>query len=276
MTDTGPPPLDAEELQSFGEKILALPEQDHEWVMSLYQECVRARMAEAEHLAAGLEAETQVREMAQDVAQVVLDAAEWLRTLWEVGYMGSGHLPASPRSSFPQVEVEDVLKSALLARIRCGKRPLPFPPPTRDGVPWHEIVDAASEERVDAQPIVDEGSVIAFAIAGDSGWDVVEALDVDRFRLQHRGKGPLYLLVRDESGFALSRQAPTTERVILSRSRAGMRAFALVWPADDGRIREVSLRAATPERAEVEAGYWIARQHPDRYGQIRFRHETVD
>lgn len=276
MTEPESQALDPEELESLGMRILELPESHQQWVLQLYQECMRARTSEAEQLAAGLDAQSQVREMAQDVAQVVLDAAEWLRTLWEVGYMGSGHLPASPRTDFPLIEVEDVLKSALLARIRCGKRPLPFPPPTRDGVPWHEIVDTDTRHPVEAQPIADGDRVIAFSIAGDSGWDVVEVLDGKQFRLQHRGKGPIYCLECDENGFTLSREAPAITRKIRSRSRAGLRTFALVWEADDGGAREIPLRAATHERAEVEAEYWVARQHPERYGQIRFFHENAD
>ena len=43
-----------------------------------------------------------------DLTQVVLDTAEWLRTLWEVGYMGQIR-SRSPAHAFPLIEVEDVL-----------------------------------------------------------------------------------------------------------------------------------------------------------------------
>ena len=36
-----------------------------------------------------------------------------------------------------------------------------------------------------------------------------------------------------------------------------------MWPAN------IALRAATWERAESEAAYWIANNHPQLYGRIR-------
>ncbi|HEY5761929.1 MAG TPA: hypothetical protein VIS73_01835 [Rhodocyclaceae bacterium] len=270
MTDETAIPIDPEDLAALGERILELPDEQATWVMALYQECVRARLAEAEHLASTLDATAQVQEIAQDVAQIVLDAAEWLRTLWEVGYMGGGQLPASPRTRFPQIEVEDVLKSVLLARIRSGLRPLPFPPPTRNGVPWHEIVEAEREATVDASPIDDAGTTIAFAIDGDTGWDVLAQIDPDRYRVQHRGKGPLYQLDLSNSPALLSREAPTIERTIERHERAGIQHFTLQWIEADGKERSIPLRAASPDRAEIEAQHWIAREHPERYGQVRF------
>ena len=270
MTDETATPIDPEDLAALGERILELPDEQAAWVMTLYQECVRARLAEAEHLASTLDATAQVQEIAQDVAQIVLDAAEWLRTLWEVGYMGGGQLPASPRTRFPQIEVEDILKSALLARIRSGLRPLPFPPPTRSGVPWHEIVEAEHEAAVDAQPIEDAGNVIAFAIDGDTGWDVLATIDSARYRVQHRGKGPLYEIDLTSSPARLTREAPSITRTIQRHERAGIQHFTLQWIEEDGRERNIPLRAASPDRAEIEAQHWIAREHPERYGQVRF------
>lgn len=52
-------------------------------------------------------------ELESQLAQVALDAAEWLKTLWNVGYMGAGSFPSQPRSAFPLIELEDILKSAL-------------------------------------------------------------------------------------------------------------------------------------------------------------------
>ena len=43
-------PLDADELMNFGDRIDQLPAEDAEWVSSLFQECLRARMHEAELL----------------------------------------------------------------------------------------------------------------------------------------------------------------------------------------------------------------------------------
>lgn len=270
MSDSGSA-LDAEVLAALGERILELPDAHAAWVTQLFEECVRARLAEAEHLAGEIDATQAAQTIEQDLTQIVLDAAEWLRTLWEVGYMGGGRLPASPRSSFPQVEVEDVLKSALLARIRCGKRPLPFPPPTRHGVPWHEIVESAEPVAVDATPVDDEGGrTIAFLIDGDPGWDVLATIDGAAFRVQHRGKGPCYRLRPDAGGGVLEREAPTLERTIGSRQRGNIRQYTLAWPLSHGGWRDIPLRAASPERALSEAEYWVAREHPELYGQIRF------
>ena len=135
-------PLDADELMNFAERIEQLSPADAEWVGSLFQECMRARMREAELLSGLTEAgATESTEFDAQLAQVALDAAEWLKTLWNVGYMGAGSFPSQPRSAFPLIELEDVIKSALFARIREGKRPLPFPPPTRHGLPWHDLVE---------------------------------------------------------------------------------------------------------------------------------------
>ncbi|MFZ4537636.1 hypothetical protein [Propionivibrio sp.] len=43
-------PLDADELMNFSERIEQLPPADAKWVESLFQECLRARMHEAELL----------------------------------------------------------------------------------------------------------------------------------------------------------------------------------------------------------------------------------
>jgi hypothetical protein len=45
--------LDAEELMGFSERIERLSPADAEWVTRLFDECLRARMHEAELLAAG-------------------------------------------------------------------------------------------------------------------------------------------------------------------------------------------------------------------------------
>lgn len=268
--------LDAEALEALGERILDLPDAHSEWVMSLYRECIRARLSEAALLARSLDAESQAENLSDDLAQIVLDAAEWLKTLWEVGYMGCGHLPATPRTNFPQVEVEDVLNSALLARIRAGRRPLPFPPPTRQGVPWHEIVETEQSVPVQVQAIEDDGRIIAFCIEGDSGWDVLENLADEGFRLQHRGKGPLFRLEEPSAdSWRLTRELPSLGRTIRRKSRGGIAHYVLIWPREDGSPREVPIRAASAERAESEAQYWVAREHPERYGQISFVHEDA-
>ena len=169
-------PLDADELMNFAERIELLPPADAEWVASLFQECMRARMHEAELLAAqieGLDVEASGQDAESPLTQVALDTAEWLKTLWDVGYMGAGSFPAQPRSAFPLVEVEDVLKSALFARIREGKRPLPFPPPTRQGLPWHDLVERQGDVHcVEAEIVRDEQGLPIGAIveAGSSRW----------------------------------------------------------------------------------------------------------
>ena len=124
-------PLDADELMNFAERIEQLPPADAQWMTRLFEECLRARTHEAE-LLAGLAdgGGASGRELEMQLAQVALDTTEWLNTLWNVGYMGAGCFPAQPRSAFPMIGMEDILKSTLFARIREGKRPLPFPPPT--------------------------------------------------------------------------------------------------------------------------------------------------
>lgn len=276
-------PLDADELMLFADRVEQLPPAEAEWVGRLLQECMRARMHEAELIAGvadaggGAGAAVMSPECDAQLAQMALDAAEWLKTLWEVGYMGAGSFPAQPRSSFPQVELEDVQKSALFARIREGKRPLPFPPPTRQGLPWHDLVDSADAapdvtHYVDAELVREtDGQLAGVIIDACADWRVVEEVLVDReYVIQHRGQGPLYRLQLDMFASSLRREPPRWTRVIRRQERGGFRSYQLEWPQDDGRTQSVALRAATWERAESEAAYWIASHYPEMYGQVRF------
>lgn len=277
-----PEPLDADELMAFAERAEQLPPDQAEWVGRLLQECLRARLHEAELLCAATEATEPTGELIHpsesnaQLAQMALDAAEWLKTLWEVGYMGAGSFPAQPRSAFPQVELEDVIKSTLFPRIREGKRPLPFPPPTRHGLPWHDLVDGANgidEKRhdVDAEVVRDGDQLTGAIIDGCADWQVVEEVLADReYVVQHRGKGPLYRLHLDGFLAQLRREPPRWSRRIVMQERGGFRSYLLEWPQDDGRTQSISLRAATWERAESEAANWIATHHPAMYGQVRF------
>lgn len=260
MADESLDAISEQELAAMAERLETLPEDVAEWVVPLFLECQRARDAEA-RLAAGHHDD--------DATRIVLDTADWLRTLWEVGYMGAEAFPAPPRSAFPTVSVEDILKSALFARIRCGKRPLPFPPPTRNGVPWHELVESAETFAVRAQ--VDPDGV---TIEGCHDWQRVDG-GAGNCLVQHRGKGPIYLLVADgDGGGTLRRQPPGESRRLLRQSRAGISAYLLEWPKEDGGSQRVPLRAADWERAENEALRWVALHYPNLYGQIRFeRHE---
>lgn len=269
-------PLDADELMNFAERIELLPPADAEWVASLFQECMRARMHEAELLAAQIEvldAEASGQDAESPLTQVALDTAEWLKTLWDVGYMGAGSFPAQPRSAFPLVEVEDVLKSALFARIREGKRPLPFPPPTRQGLPWHDLVERQGDVHcVEAEIVRDEqGLPIGAIVEACPDWQVVEALaQGQEVIVQHRGKGPLFRLRFEGVRASLRREPPRWTRRICLQERGGFRNYSLEWQLDDGRMQSIPLRAATWERAESEAGYWIATKHPQMYGQVSF------
>lgn len=267
--------LDAEELMAFAERIDVLPPHDGEWVGRLFRECLRARMREAELLAGGEDACCKkIRALDDPLAQVALDAAEWLKTLWDVGYMGATRFPSQPRSAFPLIELEDVLKSALFARIREGKRPLPFPPPTRHGLPWHDLVECGRDEThdVDAEIVRDdEGRMIGAIIAACADWRIVEELARDReYVVQHRGKGPLYRLLLDFMCATLRREPPGWTRVIRLLERGGIRCYALEWPGENDELQSVPLRAATWERAESEADFWIATKYPEMYGQVKF------
>lgn len=276
---TAEQPLSPEDFAAMAERLERIPIDELDWVVALYRECQRAREAEAMHAADALLADASAasgdgnlpatvspgQPLSQELAQLVLDAAEWLRTLWDVGYMGASQLPAQPRTQFPAIELEDVLHSALFARIREGHRPLPFPPPTRWGMPWHEVVAAQTPQAVEAEVARDEtGAVRCATIEGCPNWDVVDVLAEDaEFRVQHQGKGPVYHLRLNavDSAFGLGptaeliREAPEWTRSIVCKQRAGMTSFILEWPLDDGRVRQIPLRAATPERAETEASH---------------------
>jgi hypothetical protein len=266
-------PLDADELMNFAERVDHLPPADAEWVGRLLQECMRCRMHEAELLAEAHGLGSSAGALEDQLAQVALDAAEWLKTLWNVGYMGAGHFPSQPRSAFPSVELEDVLKSALFARIRQGKRPLPFPPPTQHGSPWHELVDNNDRvHTVDAEIIRDEqGLALGARIEACGDWRIVEAITGDsEYLVQHQGKGPLYRLKLDLFTAELRREPPRWARRICQQERGGFRSYTLEWPKEAGGVQAVPLRAASWERAESEAEHWIATQYPEMYGQVRF------
>jgi hypothetical protein len=271
-------PMDADELMSLGDRLEHLAPSDVEWVARLLQECLRARLHEAELLSAQAElaeSEEPRAELDQQLAQIALDTAEWLKTLWNVGYMGAGSFPAAPRSTFPSIELEDVLKSALFARIRQGKRPLPFPPPTRNGSPWHELLESTDEAHAVAAEVVfdEQGTACGVVIEACADWRIVEQVAPDReYIVQHQGKGPLYRLQLDTFCAELRREPPRWIRQIRLQERAGFRSYCLEWPQDDGSVQSVVLRAATRERSESEAEHWVAVKYPQMVGQIRFEH----
>lgn len=262
------PPLSNEDLDAFATQLEMLPEEHAGWVAQLFMECRRARSAEG----VGSNGEGAPESVEADLTQVVLDTAEWLHTLWDVGYMGANTLPVPPRTHFPQIEVEDVLKSALFARIRQGKHPLPFPPPTRWGSPWHEVVESDEAQSVEAEIIEDDGKPAFAIVDACNRWRVVETNDARQFVIQHEGKGPLYRLTLDPFMSTLQRLPPNARRRIVMRERAGLRAYTLEWLHESGKVEEIPLRAATRDGAEGAAALWIARHHPQHYGQIGFEH----
>lgn len=266
------PPLDEEQLLAYGERLEHLPLDEAEWVARVLRECHRARAAEARLLAHGAQTAGEPRDLEHEVPQIVLDAAQWLRTLWEQGYLGANRFPAQPRTLFPVVGVEDVLKSALFARIRRGKHPLPFPPPTRQGVPWHELMEEEGPFAVEAEILrEDQGAPVAAVIEACRHWNVVgEPVAGREYVVQHQGKGPHFRLTMESAGARLTRLPPSCTRHIAMQERAGFRSFTLAWPKADGAVESVGLSADTWERAEAEAQHWIAVNHPQMYGQVRF------
>ncbi len=263
---------------AFADRIGNLPPDDAMWVCQLFQESMRARMHEAELLEKLQSDETDASGKERqgfdlELAQVALDAAEWLKTLWDVGYMGSGSFPSPPRTAFPMITQEDVLKSSLFARIREGKRPLPFPPPTRRGLPWHDLVEGPVEPHSVESDIVsdDQDTVISVIVEGCPDWRVVEEVDEGtEYVIQHRGKGPLYRLHRDVLFSTLTREPPYWEKQIRFQERGGVRSYTLLWSNHDGTMQEIPLRALSWERAESDAAYWIATNCPEMYGQVSF------
>lgn len=269
-------PLDADELMGYYARIEALPPEDAAWVGRLLQECMRARLREAELLADSVTASAGSPEAADidpHLAQLTLDAAEWLKVLWEIGYMGAGSFPARPRSDFPCIELQDVLHSALFARIRQGKRPLPFPPPTRNGLPWHDLLEGeAVAHTVDAELIRDEdGTLLGARIESSADWRIVEEISAGgEYLVQYQGKGALYRLTLDAFFASVCRLPPRWQRRILVQERGGVRSFMLEWPKDDGTNLLVPLRATHWQGAESAAANWLAAQHPEMYGQVSF------
>ena len=270
-------PLDAEELMGFADRIGDLSPDDFDWVSRLFQECMRARMREAEllernHVGERDNSGNEHQEQDLELVQLALDTAEWLKTLWNVGYMGAGNFPVQPRTSFPLIEQEDVLKSSLFARIREGKRPLPFPPPTRKGLPWHDLIDGMVSHDVEARIVRDEqGTIVNVIVEGGGDWRVIEEVAKEsEYVIQHRGKGPLYRLQLNLHFSTLQREPPYWEKPIRFQERGGIRSYTLLWTKPDGGMQEIPLRALSWERAEADAAYWVALNHPEMYGQVSF------
>ena len=271
-------PLDADELMILAGRVEQLPASDAEWVNRLLQELLRARMHEAELMAGQSERSLQAGqgdiEFGEQMAQVALDTAEWLKTLWDVGYMGAGNFRSQPRSAFPAIDLDDVRKSSLFARIRQGKHALPFPPPTRQGLPWHELLEGGVQTHLVSAEIVRDETDLALGaiIEGCSEWQIVEeSADNRECVVQHQGKGPRFRLRQLDGGSAqLSRELPCLTRQIHLQGRGGFNSYTLEWPQDDGSMQFVALRAATWERAQLEAEHWLATSHPELYGQVRF------
>ncbi len=270
--------LDDDELAIIADRLADLPPDTAEWVDRLWREVLRlrAQVNSASLSTSGQQPPetTEDSELDERVAQVALDTAEWLKTLWNVGYMGAGSFRAEPRTNFPNIDLEDVRRSSLFARIRQGKHALPFPPPTRQGLPWHELVeDAADRIPVNAEVIRDETGVpLGAIIEGCADWDVLaEVSDNREFIVQHQSKGPKYRLTIDDTFLAnLHREPPQTVCTIHLHSHGGLSSYTLDWPAKNGRHQMVPLRAATWGRAIAEADYWLATTHPEMYGQVRF------
>ena len=270
--------LDADELMMLAERVAQLGAADAEWVGMLLHEALRARTHEAELLADGAGTggplDHAEGELDEQLVQIALDTAEWLRTLWSVGYMGAGNFRSLPRSAFPSIDLEDIRKSSLFARIRQGKYALPFPPPTRHGLPWHELLEGAEEaHRVDAEIVRDEtGQPQGAIIEACAEWLIIEETTENQaYVVQHQGLGPVYRLrLADGVAAELQRESPTLKRKISLQRRGGFHSYTLEWLGEDGRTQLVGLRAATWERAESEAEHWLATTHPEMYGQVSF------
>lgn len=267
-------PLDADELMIIADRIERLSPEDAEWANRLFQECLRSRTHEAELMSGQTLGEEDVGgNLEAQLAQVALDAAEWLKILWNVGYMGAGSFPTQPRTAFPLVELEDVLKSALFARIRQGKRPLPFAPPTRNGLPWHDLMENRDKTHTVRAEIVRETQhqAIGAIIEGCANWNIIEEIEPTlEYIVQHHGKGSFFKLRFEQDFATLNCEPPRWTRQIRAQERGGFNSYTLEWPQDDGKRQSIPLRAVTWERAESEAHFWIANKHPEMYGQVNF------
>jgi hypothetical protein len=208
----------------------------------LLQELLRARAREAncwpgQQQRAGEEAEAHSAELDDHLAQLALDTAEWLKTLWDVGYMGAGNFRSQPRSAFPSIDLEDIRKSSLFARIRQGKHALPFAPPTRQGLPWHELLEGRADKPMRLTPrsfAMKSNLPIGAIIEGCAEWHVIEE-DAGRsgIRRAASGEGAAYRLRLTEWRDAtarLHREPPSMTRKIHLQGRGGFHSYTLEWP----------------------------------------------
>lgn len=96
---------------------------------------------------------------------------KWINTALDAGYLfkGEHRLPDN----------DDVVHSSLLDRLVRGGEPLPFPPPTKNGYPWYELIDngqatvvSFSRERKEPYVVRDDGMIV---LEGNCGpWNILE------------------------------------------------------------------------------------------------------
>ena len=69
----------------------------------------------------------------------------------------------------------------------------------------------------------------------------------------------------------------TVRRGLVTHFNWGKHGVHVAGVFDDGApALEIPLPAATWERAESEAAYWVATNHPEMYGRIRFEQVAAD
>ena len=130
---------------------------------------------------------------------------------------------------------------------------------------------------VAAAEAFDADEAIGAIVEACGDWQIVTEIAPDAFIVQHRGKGPHYRLtvVADDwlPSASLQREPPRWSCDICLQERGGYRSYVLEWPTGDeaDATTSVALRAATWERAESEAAFWIANHAPEMYGQVSFR-----
>jgi len=88
-----------------------------------------------------------------------------------VTWANVARLPYGPNgSSIDYIYMSDPKRSALLARILDNKAPLPFAPPTKNGMPWYKLFDEQLPQNVGVLEFSDSEAIV---IIDSAAWKVI-------------------------------------------------------------------------------------------------------
>lgn len=231
----------------------------------LVDECNRLRAEERSHL-------QEMQSLTEEVAQTQRD--QWIIAVAVLKW-ADVLLKSAKKSRLADLTEIDLLNSGLFRRLLMGKRPLPFPPPLKHGVPWYEAIEAEEiNELIDlgivpdhVAPKPDLSDGIQRLVINGCYWDVLSVVDPeDEFLVIYQAKGPVFRLRRERQGWRLVRTAP---EIVADVVRSGGSYYDITFPdASSLQGENLHLFAHNQEELRLEILYWLARTHQHLYGKV--------